>query len=108
RLQLRVVGSLLLLVGLLLAGQGRGETHLGVAVEEGEELVILALADRVELVVVALGTADREAEPDLAGRVDAIDNRLAAELLLIDTPLAIGQRVAVKARRDLLIDRGAR
>ncbi len=55
-------------------------------VEEGEKLVILALGDRVVLVVVALGAADRQPEKDRARRVDAIDDRIDAKLLDVDPP----------------------
>ena len=53
---------------------GAVEAVLGHVVEEGVELVILLLRDRVELVVVALGAADGQAEPDGAGGVDAVDD----------------------------------
>ena len=47
-------------------GVGGGEFEVGLVavVEEGEELVVLLLRDRVVLVVVALGAADGQAEPD--------------------------------------------
>ena len=38
----------------------------------------------------------------VAGRVDAVDDRLDAELLLIDAALRVGQRVAMEAGGDLL------
>ena len=41
-------------------------------VEEREELVVLLLRDRIELVVVALGAAERQAEDALAERLDAV------------------------------------
>ena len=57
--------ALLRLQRFLLAGQRRRDVHLVVAVEEGEELVVLALAERIVLVIVALAAAERQAEPDL-------------------------------------------
>ena len=74
-------------------------------VEEGEELVILALRDRIELVVVALAAADRQAQEDDAGGVDAIDDRLDAELLEVDAAFLVDLRVAVEAGGDLLLER---
>src|SRR5262249_5697617 len=90
------------------AGQRRRQVYFAVAVEEGEELVVLALAQRIVLVIVALAAADGHAEPDLAGGVDAIDAGLDAALLLIDAAFLGGQRVAVDAVGDLLSQRGAR
>ena len=80
----------------------RGDLEVGLihVVEEGEELVILALGDRVVLVVVALGTADRQTEEDRPGRVDAIDDRIDAELFDVDPPLLVDQRIAMKAGGD--------
>src|SRR5205823_6942148 len=78
-------------------GGGGGEfdfSFIG-GVEEGEELVILALGDGVVRVVVAAGAADGEAEPDGAGGFDAIENRLDAELLGIDAAFLVGQGLAM-------------
>ena len=72
-------------------------------VEEGKELVILPLAERVELVVVALTTADREAEPDAAGGVHAVNNRIDAELLQVDAALLVDHRVAMETGRGQLV-----
>src|SRR5262249_33278385 len=87
----------------LVAGGGGGNVGLDVAVEEGEELVVLALRQGVVLVVVTLSAAERQAEPDAGGGVDAIDDGLDAELLAIDAALAIGERVAVEAGRYFLL-----
>ncbi len=86
-----------------------GDLQLGLVhiVEEGEEPVILALADRVVLVIVALGAADRQAEEDRAGRVDPVNDRLDPELLDIDPPLLVDLRVPVEPGRDPLCERGA-
>ena len=70
------------------------------AVEEGEELVILALRNRIELVVVTLAAADRQAEENAAGRVDAIDDRLDAELFHVDAAFLVDLRIAVEAGGD--------
>ena len=73
--------------------------------EEGEELVVLLLRDRVVLVVVALGAAQRQAEPDLAERVGAIDVVADDELLGVGAALLVEARVAVEAGGDLLLER---
>ena len=53
--------------------------------------------------VVALAAADREAEPDGASCVHAIDDRLDAELLQVDAAFLIDHRVAVKSRGNELV-----
>ena len=88
----------------------RGDLQVGLVhvVEEGEEPVVLALADRVVLVVVALRAADRQAEQDRARRVDPVDDRLDPELLDVDPPFLVDRRVAVEPGGDPLAERGAR
>src|SRR5262249_17311338 len=70
-LALRVVGLLLLAVLLVAGRRRRRQVYLDVAVEEGEELVILALREGVGLVVVALGAAQPHAREDPPRRVRA-------------------------------------
>ena len=86
----------------------RGDLEIGLIhiVEEGEEPVILALGDRVVLVVVALGAADRQAEEDRAGGADPVDDRLDSELLDVDPPLLVDRRIPVEPRGDPLRERG--
>ena len=81
----------------------RGDLEVGLVhvVEEGKEPVILALGDRVVLVVVALGTADGQAQEDGPGRVDPIDDRLDPELLDVDPPLLVDLRIAMEPGGDL-------
>ena len=79
-----------------------------VVVEEGEEPVVLFLRDRVELVVVALGTRDGQSEDGLAERVHAVEHGVHPELLGIDTPLLVEHRIPQKAGRDDLILRRVR
>ncbi len=88
----------------------RGDFELGLIdiVEEGEEPVILALGERVILVVVALGAADRQAEEDRARGVDPVDDRVDPELLDVDAPFLVDLRVAVKTGGDPLGERGIR
>ena len=80
---------------------------VGGLVEEGEELVILLLADRVVLVAVALGTAHRQSHPDLGGRVDAVLDGRDAELLVVGPTLVVGQGVAMECGRQELVLGGA-
>ncbi len=56
--------------------------------------------------VVAAGTAERQAQKHRAGRGHAIDHRLDAKLFGVGPPFFVLQRVAVKAGGDPLIDRG--
>ena len=88
----------------------RGDLEFGLirVVEEGEELVVVALSDRVVLVVVALGAADRQAEKDGARGVDAVDDRLDPELLDVDPPFLVDLRIAVEPGGDPRGERGFR
>ena len=111
--------SCLELPALLLLGAGRRLDQrrrvavldrpalLGDVVEEGEEPVELVLRDRVELVAVAAGAGQRQAQPDGRGRVDAVDDVLDGVLLGDDAPFAVAAMVAVEAGRDLLVERRA-
>ena len=77
-------------------------------VEEREQPVVLVVRDRVVLVRVALGTADRQPQPDAAGGGHAIEDRLDAKLLLVGAPFGVGERLAVKGRGQPLARRRAR
>ena len=79
------------------------QLRLVAGVEEGHQPVIIFLRHRVVLVVVALRTADRQAEPDRADGVGAIDRALDAELFGIGAPLLIEGGIALEAGRDQLI-----
>ena len=72
-------------------------------VEEGHQLVVLALAERVVFVIVALAAADGQAEQDRAGRIHAIDDRFDAKLLRVGAAFFVDERVAMKAGRDDLV-----
>ena len=73
-------------------------------VEEGEHLVILALREWVELVVVTLRATQRDAEEHRRRRVDAVEHGLNAELLGVNAAFLIDLRVAMEPGRDLLPD----
>ena len=75
---------------------------LGGAVEEGVELIKLAMRDRIILVRVALGAAHRESKPYGAGGGSSIGCRLGAIQFEVCTGLVVFERVSVKAGRDLL------
>ena len=72
------------------------EVGVGGLVEEGVEAVIVLVGDRVVLVGVALGAAQRQAHPDLRGRVGPVLDGGDAELLVVGPPLGVGHRVAVE------------
>ncbi len=76
------------------------------AVEERAQRVVVALRDRIELVVVAAGALERQAQHRRAERVDAIRDVFLAELLL---DAAAFVRLAVQAvergRQALLVGR---
>ena len=74
-----------------------------VVVQEGEHPVVLFLRERVELVVVALGALDRQAEDALADGVHAVEHRLHAELLGVDAAFLVDHRVAQEAGGDELV-----
>ena len=80
------------------------DLHRGLVlvVEESEEAVVLLLLDGVELVIMALRTADAEAEPDGAGGGDSVKDAVDSELLFIDAAFLIDLRVAVKSGGDFL------
>src|SRR6185503_13103193 len=75
------------------------------AVEERVELVILALADGIKLVIVALRACYRETEERRRGGIHAIHHGLDAELLRVDPTFLVDLRVAIEARRDFLLQR---
>src|SRR5262249_2655201 len=79
----------------------------GALVEEGVELVILLLGDGIVLMVVTLGTADGNPQPDCPGGGGAIDDGLDAELLEVDAALLVDHRVALEAGGYLLVGGGA-
>ena len=84
-------------------GEGLGAGEVGFAfrvVKEGEEPVIIALRNRIVFVVMALRTLERRAQPDRAGRVDAVEDLVDAALLLVGAGLYVGRRRAVEARGD--------
>jgi hypothetical protein len=75
------------------------------AVEEREELVVLLLADGVELVIVAAGAGEGQREEDLREGLGAVEDVAAVDFLL-DRPAFAGRHVAaVEAAGHLLVER---
>jgi hypothetical protein len=81
---------------------------VGDVLEEAEELVVLALRDRVVLVVVAAGALHRQAEEHGRGGVNAVGHVLDAVLLRDDPALGVMDLVAEERRRHPLVERRVR
>ena len=77
-------------------------------VEEGRELVVLALADRIELVVVALGAARGQPHPHRGRRVRAVEDVLDPVLLRDRAALEVDHVVPVETGRQQLLRRRIR
>ncbi len=90
------------------AREVRVEAGLVDAVEEGEHRIVVALRDRVELVVVAARALHREAEHRGPERVHAIDDVLGAELLFDAAALVRLPVQSIEGRGDTLLARGGR
>ena len=90
---------------LLLIGRGDGQVGSSALFSTANRPIKIFLRNRIELVVMAAGTADRQPQVDRARRGDAIDHRLDAEFLGVGSPFFIQQRVAMKPGRHELIDR---
>ena len=78
---------------------------IGRVVEKGQDLVVLALRERVVLVFVTAAAAERRAHPHLHRRVDPVHHGLDPELLVVGSALRVGHGVAMKARGDALGER---
>ena len=72
-------------------------------VDVREHPVVVALADRVELVIVALGALHGQAQHGLADGVHAVEHGLHAELLWVGPALFVDHRVAQEAGSDALL-----
>ena len=84
------------------------ESLLVEVVEHCEQLVKLPLTDRVILVIVTTGAAQREPHPDRAHRLHAIDDVLRPPLLVERPTLGIDAMVAVEPGREHLAPGGIR
>src|SRR5713226_8826411 len=104
---LLIEGSLLLVVRLLLSGQGRWDIDFHVTIEERKKLIVLALREGGVLGILALRAAKRHTEKNLGGRIDAIHHLLHSELFRIDPTFSVGQRIAVEPGGSFLFHAGA-
>ena len=84
----------------LLARVGHG--RIGDVVEEGEEPVVVALRDRIKLVVVAAGALEREPHEGGGGRLDPVGHIFDAVFLRDDAPFGREHVVATEAGCDPL------
>src|SRR5262245_11583865 len=90
------------------AGRTQFEAWLVVVVEERDKLVVFALLERVELVIVALGAANCQTEERRSRRIESVINRIDAELFEVNPAFLVNRGVAVKARGDFLFGSGIR
>ena len=72
-------------------------------VEEVEDLVVLALLERIVLVIVALHAAHRRAHPDFKGGIDPVHHGRDAELFVVRAAFCVCHRIAMKGRGQDLI-----
>ena len=79
---------------------GAGMLTSSWVLKNADELVELFLADGIELVVVTLGAAHGQAEPDGAESGGAVEHLLIAELFGVGAAFAIGEGVAIEAGGD--------
>jgi hypothetical protein len=77
----------------------------GHVVEEGEQAVKVALRKRVVFVVVTAAAAERQAQPDGGGRLDAVGDIFDGVFFGDDPALGVAAVVAIEAGRDLLVER---
>ena len=77
-------------------------------VEQGEQLIKLALTDRVILVIVTAGTAQCEAHPDRAHCLHTIDDVLSAPFLIESPALGVDAMVTIEPGRKHLALGGVR
>ena len=95
-------------IGSHLAGHGGCDLRFVYRVHECEQPVVVLLGDRIVLVIMALGAADGQAEPDGSDRVGAIHGLLEPELLDLHPAFPVLEAVPVESRRDPLVDSCAR
>ena len=77
-------------------------------IEDGEQLIVFLLGERVVLVIVTFGAPHGEPHPDLDGGVHTVLDGFHPEFLVVRAALRVGHRVAMKGRRQALIERWIR
>ena len=82
------------------------DERLVVIVQEGEELVILALEQGIVFVIVALATIDGEAEPGLPDGIHPVNHRFGAKLLRLDAAFLVEHRVSEEPGSHALVEGG--
>ena len=82
--------------------------RVGRVVQDRVEAKIFLLRERVVFMVVALAARDRRAHPGAHRGVHPVHDRHRAKLLVDRAPLAVGERVAVEAGGDLVVERRIR
>ena len=79
--------------------------HFRDVIEEGEEAVVVALGDGIELVVVTVRAFERESQPGHAERAHAIGHVLDAILFVDDAAFGIDDVIASETGGDALLER---
>ncbi len=74
-------------------------------VEERKELIVLALGERIELVVMAAGTTERDTHQDCRCCVNTISHVFNPVFFRDDSPFRIDHMVSIEARGNPLIER---
>ena len=77
-------------------------------VKQRHHRIVIGVQDRVILVCMALGAVEREAHPRSAGSADAVDHGVETVFVRINAAFFVEHRVAMKARGDEVVGRGAR
>ena len=107
--QLGIVRGFCFFIGRHFFGRLRNDRRFLIAVvERGEELVVLALADRIVFVRVTASTTDGQSQPNRARCFRAVKASLDAPLFLVRATFGVGQRLPVKGRREFLHRRPVR
>ena len=76
-------------------------------VEQGHHRVVVRVEHGVVLVRMALRAVEREAQPGRAGGADAVDHGVEAIFVRVGASFLVEHRVAVEARGDEVVGRGA-
>src|SRR5258707_3417230 len=76
--------------------------------EEGKELVMLLLRDRIELVIVALGATNRQSQPNGCSCIDAVEDISGLVFLRNGATLEVDRVVAMEPAGEALLHAGVR
>ena len=92
--------------GFLVLGIAEFELRFIGVIEQGEELIVLAMQDWVALVGVALRAPEGQTEPGGACCGDAVGHGVKSKLERIDASFLVEHGIAVKSCGDQLIAGG--